>query len=182
MSFYLMRFGYTTEAWARLIKKPEDRREVARGIIEKLGGKLHGFWYGFGEHDGFVLIEAPSNVSAAAFAVGIAAGGDLPAPTVLNGSDEPGQFLAAVDGVHGGTSEHGEDRAGVPFAVGGERVEVASFSDQQAAADGNGGVGGQALAVEHEVDQGTAGAPVAVGERVDRLEMGVGDRCLGQDG
>lgn len=77
MPFYLMRFSYTPEAWARLITKPEDRRDVARGVVEKLGGKLHGFWYGFGEHDGFVLIEAPNNVSAAAFSVGIAAGGSL---------------------------------------------------------------------------------------------------------
>jgi len=77
MSFYLMRFSYTPEAWARLIKKPEDRREVAQSIVEKLGGKLHGFWYGFGQHDGYVLIEAPNNVSAAAFSVGIAAGGSL---------------------------------------------------------------------------------------------------------
>jgi len=29
MPFYLMRFSYTPEAWARLIKQPEDRREVA---------------------------------------------------------------------------------------------------------------------------------------------------------
>jgi uncharacterized protein with GYD domain len=77
MPFYLMRFSYTPEAWARLIQKPEDRRDVARAVVEKLGGKLHGFWYGFGEHDGFVLIEAPNNVSAAAFSVGIAAGGSL---------------------------------------------------------------------------------------------------------
>lgn len=77
MSFYLMRFSYTPEAWARLIKKPEDRRAVARAVVEQLGGKLHGFWYAFGEHDGFVLIEAPNNVSAAAFSVGIAAGGSL---------------------------------------------------------------------------------------------------------
>ena len=77
MPFYLMRFGYTQEAWSRLIKKPEDRREVARAAIEKLGGKLHGFWYGFGEHDGYVMIEAPDNVSAAAFSVGISAGGSL---------------------------------------------------------------------------------------------------------
>lgn len=77
MSFYLMRFSYTPEAWGRLIKNPEDRREVARGIVEKLGGKLHGFWYGFGDKDGFVLIEAPDNASAAAFSVGIAAGGSL---------------------------------------------------------------------------------------------------------
>ena len=77
MSFYLMRFSYTPEAWTRLIKKPEDRRDVARAVVEKLGGKLHGFWYSFGDQDGFVMIEAPNNVSAAAFAVGIAAGGSL---------------------------------------------------------------------------------------------------------
>jgi uncharacterized protein with GYD domain len=77
MSSYLMRFSYTPEAWARLLKKPEDRREVARAVVEKLGGKLLGFWYGFGEYDGFVLIEAPSNVSAAAFSVGISTGGSL---------------------------------------------------------------------------------------------------------
>ena len=77
MPFYLERFSYTSEAWARLIKKPEDRREIARAVVEKLGGKLHGFWYGFGDHDGFVLIEAPNNVSAAAFSVGISAGGSL---------------------------------------------------------------------------------------------------------
>ena len=77
MPHYLMRFSYTPEAWARLIKTPEDRREVARAVVENLGGKLHGFWYGFGEHDGFVLIEAPTNAAAAAFSVGIAAGGAL---------------------------------------------------------------------------------------------------------
>ena len=77
MPFYLMRFSYTPEAWSRLIKKPEDRRDVARAVVEKLGGKLHGFWYSFGEQDGFVLIEAPNNVSAAAFSVGISAGGSL---------------------------------------------------------------------------------------------------------
>jgi uncharacterized protein with GYD domain len=77
MPLYLMRFSYTPDAWSRLIKKPEDRRDVARAVVEKLGGRLQGFWYGFGEHDGFVLIDAPDNVAAAAFSVGIAAGGSL---------------------------------------------------------------------------------------------------------
>jgi uncharacterized protein with GYD domain len=81
MPHYLMRFSYMPEAWARLIKRPEDRREVARAVVEKLGGKLIGFWYGFGEHDGYVLIEAPDNVSAGAFSVGIAAGGALRSST-----------------------------------------------------------------------------------------------------
>ena len=77
MPHYLMRFSYTPQAWARLIDKPEDRREVARAVVENLGGKLHGFWYSFGEQDGLVLIEAPNNAAAAAFSVGIAAGGAL---------------------------------------------------------------------------------------------------------
>ena len=77
MPLYLMRFSYTPEAWARLIKNPEDRRPVARAVIEKLGGKLLGFWYAFGEHDGYVLIEAPDNRSAAAFSVGISSRGSL---------------------------------------------------------------------------------------------------------
>ena len=77
MPFYLMRFSYTPEAWARLIKQREDPRPVARSVVERLGGKLQGFWYSFGEHDGYVLIEAPDNVSAAAFTVGISAGGSL---------------------------------------------------------------------------------------------------------
>src|SRR5437879_13531544 len=101
MPFYLERFSYTPEAWARLIKKPEDRREVARAVVEKLGGKLHGFWYGFGEHDGFVLIEAPNNVSAAAFSVGISAGGSLRSAetTVLLPVDETTEMLKRADGL-----------------------------------------------------------------------------------
>lgn len=72
-----MRFSYTPEAWNRMIKNPEDRRKVAQDVVEKLGGKLHSFWYSFGQHDGFVVIEAPDNISAAAFSVGISAGGSL---------------------------------------------------------------------------------------------------------
>lgn len=71
----MMRFSYTPEAWANLIKNPEDRRNAARAYIEKVGGKLHGFWYAFGKHDGHVLYESPDNVSMAAAVLAIAAGG-----------------------------------------------------------------------------------------------------------
>jgi uncharacterized protein with GYD domain len=75
MALYLSRFSYTPETWARLVKNPEDRREAARTYIESVGGKLHGFWYAFGEHDGWTLWEAPDNVSMAAVAVAIGSGG-----------------------------------------------------------------------------------------------------------
>ena len=77
MPMYLTRFSYTPETWARLMKKPEDRRAAAQQYIESVGGKLHGFWYAFGEHDGYNLWEAPDNVSMAAVAVAIGAGGAL---------------------------------------------------------------------------------------------------------
>lgn len=77
MPMYLTRFSYTPETWARMIEKPEDRREAARSYIESVGGKLHGFWYAFGEHDGWNLWEAPDNVSMTAVALAIGAGGAL---------------------------------------------------------------------------------------------------------
>ena len=77
MPFYLTRFSYTPETWARLVDNPEDRRTAAKQYIESVGGKLHGFWYAFGEHDGYNLWEAPDNVSMAAVAVAIGGGGAL---------------------------------------------------------------------------------------------------------
>ncbi len=75
MPLYLTRFSYTPETWARLTKNPEDRREAARKYIESVGGKLHGFWYAFGAHDGYNLWEAPDNVAMAAVAIAIGSGG-----------------------------------------------------------------------------------------------------------
>ena len=77
MPMYLSRFSYTPETWARLIQNPEDRRAAATEYIESVGGKLHGFWYAFGEHDAWNLWEAPDNVSMAAVAMAIGAGGAL---------------------------------------------------------------------------------------------------------
>jgi uncharacterized protein with GYD domain len=77
MPMYLTKFSYKPETWARMIANPEDRRNAARAYIESIGGKLHGFWYAFGEHDGYNLWEAPDNVSMAAVALALGAGGAL---------------------------------------------------------------------------------------------------------
>src|SRR3972149_4042499 len=98
---YLSRFSYTPETWARLIGNPEDRREAARTYIESVGGKLHGFWYAFGEHDGWNLWEAPDNVSMAAVALAIGAGGALSSceTTVLLSVEEVLQALVKAKSV-----------------------------------------------------------------------------------
>jgi uncharacterized protein with GYD domain len=101
MAFYLMRFSYTPETWAKLMQNPEDRRDAARAYIEQVGGRLHGFWYGFGQYDGYAIYEAPDNVSAAGAILAITAGGALASveTTVLMSGEETIEALKKGQGI-----------------------------------------------------------------------------------
>ena len=101
MAVYLMRFSYTPETWAKLIQNPEDRRDAARSYIEQVGGALHGFWYGFGEYDGYAILEAPDNVSMAGAALAISAGGAIASveTTVLMTVEDTLEALGKAKGV-----------------------------------------------------------------------------------
>ena len=99
MPLYLSRFSYTPETWATLIRNPEDRRRAAQSYIESVGGRLHGFWYAFGEHDAYNLWEAPDNVAMASVALAIAGGGALRSleTTVLITVDETIEALRTAE-------------------------------------------------------------------------------------
>lgn len=75
MADYLLQLSYNAPAWSAMVKRPENRAEAVRKSVEKLGGRINGFWMSFGEHDVVGILEMPDNVSAAAFAMAIAAGG-----------------------------------------------------------------------------------------------------------
>jgi len=75
MASFLYQISYTTSAWAAMVKKPQDRAEAVTKVVEKLGGKVTGFWFAFGEADVVGILEMPDNASAAAFSVAISAGG-----------------------------------------------------------------------------------------------------------
>jgi uncharacterized protein with GYD domain len=75
MPSYLMQVAYSSEGIAAIIKNPQDRTEAVRKPIEKLGGKLNGAWFTFGDHDVAIIVEMPDNVSAAAIALAFAGGG-----------------------------------------------------------------------------------------------------------
>ncbi len=83
MPHYLFRFRQTPETWAKLIVNPEDRRAAISEVVESLGGKLHGYWYAFGSDDGYVLTEAPDNVTVAALSTLIASTGALELETTV---------------------------------------------------------------------------------------------------
>lgn len=75
MAVYMLQIAYTPEAWAAMVKKPQDRIEAVRPAVEKFGGKIVCGYLAFGEYDVVAIFEMPNNVSAAAFAMAIGAGG-----------------------------------------------------------------------------------------------------------
>ena len=75
MALYMVRFSYTPESWAALVKSPENREETVRRMLKESGASLEHIWYAFGDEDGFALIEAPDNVTAAAISLAITSTG-----------------------------------------------------------------------------------------------------------
>jgi uncharacterized protein with GYD domain len=66
MGTYMTQFSYTSQAWAALVKNPEDRAEVFRGLAKKMGGKMLSLHYCFGEYDGVIMMEAPDEATVMA--------------------------------------------------------------------------------------------------------------------
>jgi len=64
MSLTMTQFAYTPEAWAALMRNPEDRSLLLKALVEKLGGRLLGMYYTFGEYDGVAIVELPDNVAS----------------------------------------------------------------------------------------------------------------------
>ncbi|MBL8697815.1 MAG: GYD domain-containing protein [Alphaproteobacteria bacterium] len=79
MAVYLIQGSYAATSVGAMIKNPQDRSAVVRSMIEKAGGKLHGFWFALGEFDFVAVAEAPDNVSVAAIAMAVGATGSLSA-------------------------------------------------------------------------------------------------------
>lgn len=75
MAYYMYQASFTPEAWAKMLQEPQNRETAIRPVIEKLGGRLIGYWMAFGEADAVVIVQMPDNVSAAAASLAAAAGG-----------------------------------------------------------------------------------------------------------
>ncbi len=79
MPTYMIQGSYSTAAIAAMVKNPQDRAVAIRTVVEKLGGKLHGLWFTFGEYDIVAISEMPDSASAAAFSMAIGATGSMSA-------------------------------------------------------------------------------------------------------
>jgi uncharacterized protein with GYD domain len=68
-------FSYTPEVWAGLVRNPENREQTVARILDEAGCKLKGLWYAFGDADGYALMEAPDNKTAAGISIAIGSSG-----------------------------------------------------------------------------------------------------------
>ena len=97
---YMSQVAYTSEAWATMIKNPQNRIEIVRPVIEGLGGKLLNAYLAFGEYDAVLITEFPDNVSTAALIMAAAGGGALKAikTTVLMSVEEGLEAMRKASG------------------------------------------------------------------------------------
>ncbi|HEX6318088.1 MAG TPA: GYD domain-containing protein [Burkholderiales bacterium] len=100
MAYYMHQVSFTAEAWAKMIHEPQNRETAIRPTLEKLGGRLVGYWFAFGDSDAVVITQMPDNVSAAAAALAATAGGATRSlkTTVLMSVDESMEAMRKAGG------------------------------------------------------------------------------------
>src|SRR5436190_21445717 len=77
MPFYMIQASYKEEAAKTLITKPQDRAAAIEKMAKSAGGKLHSFFFCFGEYDVVAIVEAPDNEAAVATGLVTVAGGAM---------------------------------------------------------------------------------------------------------
>jgi uncharacterized protein with GYD domain len=75
MPRYLVLFALTSDALARFIDNPEDRRGPVSKIAEAAGGTLESYYWMFGHYDGMAIFDCPDSTSMAALSLAAAGSG-----------------------------------------------------------------------------------------------------------
>ena len=96
MPQYLYQVAYTPESLAAQIKNPQDRLKiVGKQLSDAVGAKILAGGYSYGKYDVSIIVEAADDVTMAAVAIAVAAGGAVKAAKttpLLNGA----QWVAAL--------------------------------------------------------------------------------------
>ncbi len=75
MAFYMFQGRYSPASIKAMVSEPQDREASARKLAESVGGKLHSFFFAFGQDDIVAILEVPNDEAAAALALTIGASG-----------------------------------------------------------------------------------------------------------
>jgi uncharacterized protein with GYD domain len=84
MPKYLLMASDTAEGAQGLLKDGgSKRRQVIEAALKAVGGSVESFYFAFGKHDVYVIVDAPDNVSVAATSMAVAAAGGAVSRTVV---------------------------------------------------------------------------------------------------
>jgi len=84
MPKYLIEASYTAEGVKGLQSAGgSSRRDAVARLAESVGGSLESFYYGFGDSDVYVIVDAPDNEAATAVALTVNASGAVTAKTTV---------------------------------------------------------------------------------------------------
>ena len=84
MPKYLFEASYTAEGAKGLLKEGgSKRRKAVENTLKALGGKIDAFYYAMGEHDVYLIVDVPDNVSAAALSMAVNAAGAVRLKTTV---------------------------------------------------------------------------------------------------
>jgi uncharacterized protein with GYD domain len=75
MAHFLVRWRFNESSAKALVANPQDRTGTARTLVEAFGGKLHHYYFAFGDYDGVGICEFPDNTAAAACSMAASATG-----------------------------------------------------------------------------------------------------------
>jgi uncharacterized protein with GYD domain len=67
MAHFMLQWQFAGTSAKAMVDKPQDRTGPAKTLIEGFGGKLHHYYFAFGDYDGIGIVEFPDNTSAAVY-------------------------------------------------------------------------------------------------------------------
>mgnify|MGYP001811854556 FL=1 len=103
MPHYMFQGRYSTQAIKAMVEKPQDREAAARELVEAAGGKMHSFFFCFGQDDVVAILEFPDDTAVSACALVLGASGALSggATTKLLTASEAQSAMASAKAVAG---------------------------------------------------------------------------------
>ena len=75
MPHYMVQWRFSTENFRSLVQNPDSRVDTVRRAAEAFEGRLHQYFFAFGDHDGVVICEFPDHERCVAFLTMVASKG-----------------------------------------------------------------------------------------------------------
>lgn len=84
MPKYLFEASYTLEGVKGLVKDGGSKRRAAvEALTKELGGRVEAFYFAYGKHDAYVIVDLPDSASATAVSLAVAASGAVQLRTIV---------------------------------------------------------------------------------------------------